>query len=741
MAKSQAKRNDTKHDAEQAELVCISGTIDRTFFSSPTWTAGKIAAKSDKPGLHSFTVKQQVSTGDRVSLYGRWTTHEKYGHQFTAELADYDDIPNDAYGLEQWLAKNKDISGVGPAKARRIAEEFGDNFDTVVTHEPERVGVVARLSASDLENLRNVWIANKENHGVMVWLAGLGLSIYEIRRVVDAFGAGAVGVLRADPYQLIHQLDGFGFRKVDAIAQKLGVPKNDIERIKHGIRWCLWESLQKAGNTFMYRDDLVHEANTALELDTLESEQIVNDMIAHMVRHGELWGDGQSAEAIVSTREMWEAEQFLAQWAKRLMSTNNNPTVRWSDDMAVGLSSLNYQQKNAAIGAIQHGVSVITGGAGTGKTYTISSVLNIYEQHGTDRESIILCAPTGKAARRMEETTSYPAQTIHRLLGWNGTDFSVDAVDASLVVVDECSMLDSMLAQALLSRIDTQKTSIVLVGDHHQLPPVGPGNSFRDIIQSQLLPVTTLTEVVRQAGTLKANSTAILDGNVPSTAAPDGRGFVSWQLLDDHTDAESCFSWVTRAFRAIVASNPSVDIVRDIQILTPTHERTIGTRALNIGLQAIYQEIKHGREIAPVPENRRPVFYPDDKVLQTRNNYRTGVMNGTLGRVTEIGSRGEVFVQFDGLDGLTEVAPDRRTDISLAYALTVHKCQGSEFIFVIMIVHKSHGFMHSRNLIYTGATRAKHKLIIVGDAWGIRNSVKEVERKRRKTILSRLLDA
>lgn len=760
--------------------ISISGTVDRTFFSSPTFSAGKLRQKTagaavSEAGTHSFTVKQQVNSGDTLTLHGRWITHATYGQQFEAAFAEYDDLSASPHGLETWLAKNKDVHGVGPTKARRIAEAFGNDFDNVITNTPELVGAVAKLSPEDTKNLRDVWISQRKRHAAMLWLAGYDLSIYEINRILDEFGDGAVGILRADPYQLVYRLDGFGFKKIDKIALKMGIDKSLPSRIDAGIDWCLNDTIQQKGHTYSQRDQLVYDANVLLELDDWESERIIRESVDSMVSRGALWGQGDEYDYVVSPRRIFTAEQEL--W---MFFTNNGYNPVFGNNASTStdtIADLNPQQANAVKTAVTHRISLITGGAGTGKTYTVSALIRAYvDEAQSDPEHIVLCAPTGKASRRIEETTKYSASTIHRLLGWNGRSYTRPIVGewcgssstckedaatrtlcaqshenmsdfcdndyyespADVVIIDECSMVDSTLAHALFSRISPD-TAVVLVGDHNQLPPVGPGNFFRDLIDHSAAPITVLDTVVRQAGALKNNCCAILNGTMVRQDATEPTGFVPWQVLDDFPDADSCFQWILNAFTSILTQYESLDLVRDLQILTPTHERALGTRAINIGLQRIAQRVRYSTDVPDTPENRSPRLFTGDKIIQTKNNYQTGIMNGTLGQVVDIDSKGHTWVQFEGADAPTEIEPDRRFDVQLAYAMTIHKSQGSEFPFVIAVIHKSHSFMHTRNLIYTACTRAKHKLIIVGDMWGVRNSIKEIDKTYRKTILAKYL--
>ena len=411
---------------------------------------------------------------------------------------------------------------------------------------------------------------------------------------------------------------------------------------------------------------------------------------------------------------------------------------------SVNPSGLNEDQKQAFSNALIFPISLISGPAGSGKTYVINAITNHYENELG--KTVLLLAPTGKAARRMEETTGHKAYTIHI-----GIEYSPrmdcfqrnesNPLDADVVIVDEVSMLDSILGYHLFKAIDLTRTVVVLVGDHNQLPPVGPGNILRDIFETEAIPTAVLIQVVRQAGALKKNCTAILTGIVEKTCPPDDKGNVSWQLLNHYTDAEQCRGALTGAFKQMLTNHPKADIIHGMEVLIPQKKGILGCDALNVELQRIAQQVRYDVTVDSVPEGRRPKLYQYDKIIQTKNDYSDEIdcMNGTLGQVVEMLPDGQVIVKFEGREETNTIPTDKLINLSLAYCLTIHKCQGSEFPMVLLIIHKNHSFMHTRNLLYTGATRAKKKLIIMGDGWGIRNCASNVSVDTRKTWLRVLL--
>jgi exodeoxyribonuclease V alpha subunit len=400
---------------------------------------------------------------------------------------------------------------------------------------------------------------------------------------------------------------------------------------------------------------------------------------------------------------------------------------------------LNPEQRDAVGNALDFSISLVTGGAGSGKTYAVSTIASIAERLEL---KVVLAAPTGKAAKRLEEVVGHEASTIHRLLGFNGSTYSRDAlnpIEADILVVDEVSMVDIALAWRLFQAVDRARTAVVLVGDHNQLPPVGPGNLLRDLVRSLAIPTTVLTRIIRQAGVLKENSTAILDGEVRPTSNSLVGARRPWYVIDKFTDRDDVQRMLLLLFEEVLQDRLGYDLTRDVQVLTPTHKGPLGTVELNIELQRLLQQKLFGVEVAPVEAGHRARPYPGDKVIQTKNDYELRVMNGAMGIVVNAGADGALVIDFDGREVEIEAGSDALGNVQLAYATSIHKVQGSEFPCAVVIAHKSHSFMHHRNLLYTAVTRAKESVVILGDRWGIDNCAVKRQVDRRNTFLSFLL--
>ena len=406
-----------------------------------------------------------------------------------------------------------------------------------------------------------------------------------------------------------------------------------------------------------------------------------------------------------------------------------------NDDHIHYTESMTACQRRAFDGACRDRMHLVTGPGGAGKTFLIGRLVDRFEGLG---RKVKLAAPTGKAAKRLAQATGREAETIHRLLGYNGDTYSKgpdNPIDADVLFVDEVSMLDVPLAYRLFSAVDLKRTRVVLSGDHNQLPPVGPGNVLRDILNLKLLPFTILDEVVRQAGALKHNSLDILRGRVVGTRKNDP-DTPDWKVIQRFDDAEDLLNYILHLYENVLAQKLNYDLRRDVQVLAPQRKGAVGVENLNIALQALLQRKLFKRDIPPPKPNRRPLLYPGDKVMQTRNDYATGVMNGHIGYVLEADDEaGRWLIEFEDREAAVVIDERKIGSIILAYACTVHKYQGSEVPCAVCVVHSSHSFMLHRNLFYTSVSRARKQAIIVGDSKGIHRAANIQQVDDRITIL------
>jgi exodeoxyribonuclease V alpha subunit len=718
--------------------VTLRGTIRRVFFAGPRFSAGKLETPDGQ--LVSFAGKFFAREGDAVVLEGVWSQHPKYGRQFDAKTMTFD-LGFSADGLSNYLAKHPEIKGIGPAKARLIAERFGRDFAQALEVEPEAIAVVARVPLETILSLRTEWTKTRVLNDAMVHLSAYELSHGQVTGLVEKFGPSVVSLLQADPYLLVREVRGLGFRRVDKLARAVGTPKDLPGRIRAGVVHLVEEALD-AGHTWIDSEELVDRANGLLVMDTLDSRDRIDAALDQLLDEGALSVMSHGGRFLVSDPVIREQEEGLAGFLSRGSTPSRHfvPGPELAREIDAICPSLNAEQRQAVLTSLGSTISVISGPGGSGKTFVVSSLVALCESRDL---SIVLAAPTGKAAKRIEEMVGRPASTLHRLLGFDGRKFTRPAeslLEADVLVIDEVSLVDVPLAWELFRVIDPGRTSVVLVGDHNQLPPVGPGALLRDLIASRAVPTTILETVVRQAGVLRNNSLAILSGEIRKTSdrLPSGRR--AWYVCDQFGEQLAAQAFVLRLFDEVLSERLAFDLLRDVQVLTPTHKGPLGTVELNLAIRQLVQKKLWGIDVPETPRNRRPRFLVHDRVILKRNNYEVGVMNGAVGLVTAAEKDGTLVVDFDGRGIVFPADSLHLRDLHLAYALTIHSSQGSEFPMAIVVVHKAHSFMHHRNLLYTGVTRAKESVVLVGDRWGMKNCAARRDATRRRTFLAFLLE-
>ncbi len=681
-----------------------------------------------------------LQSGDQVELVGQWVEDPKYGRQFKAQSFLFDQVLS-TEGLTNYLANHPRFKGVGPAKAAALARHFGADFGRVIVDEPEWVAEVGRLPWEIVQVMREEWLKNRDLNVTLTWLAGLGFTHHQSRLIIEALGNSAKALLEQDPFQLVGRVEGFGFKRVDVLARRMGTPKESPNRIRAGLLHVVDEHLQNGHCRVDYLD-LIAEAARILFLDRLDSAGLVEGHLDDLLDEGVLSCFSASCRILVARPALLQMETDL--WHTFHQHLRSNPHFGQSRADVVP-SALNQHQAEAYRQALRYNMTLLCGSAGSGKSFTLNAIAQAYLRRGL---SVRLAAPTGKAAKRLEQITGLQAFTLHKLLGFNGSEWSKgrdNPLEGDVVIVDEVSMVDVPLAWRLFDALDLSKTCLVLCGDHNQLPPVGPGNLLRDLIERKPIPTTVLDQVVRQAGVLRENSLALLKGEVrPSVPlAPDGSS--PWLVASKFSSAREAQSYLLHLYEDVLVQRLKLDPLEDVQLLSPQYDGDLGVNTLNILLQELFQRVFWDRRVVPVPKNRKPHFYPNDKVIHTRNNYDLDVMNGSIGFISRVGSasteadglgRFQLEVDYEGRRVIYDTQSHEDDQLELAYALTVHKAQGSEFPCAIVVVHKDHSFMHHRNLFYTAVTRAQRCVFIVGDAWGMRHCAEVQQVSQRKTFLA-----
>lgn len=678
-------------------------------------------------------------------MEGRWGSHPQYGKQFTVE--NYTTLlPATIQGIRRYLGSGL-IKGIGPRIADRIVEHFGTDTLDVIESEPERLVEVPGLGPKRTKMIGAAWEEQKAIKEVMVFLQGVGVSTSIAVRIYKKYGDASISVVRNEPYRLAADVWGIGFLTADRIAQSVGIPHDSPDRVKAGLQYALSQSTDQ-GHCFLPEEQLIADAVKLLQVDTGLVIDCLGELAADpegVVREKVPGGADEAPVTAVYLVPFHRAEISLAGRLTRLLRTDEDrmPAFRDVDwDKALAWlarrtgAELAPEQQEAVRLALTQKVAVLTGGPGCGKSFTVRSVVELAR---AKKAKVVLAAPTGRAAKRLSELTGAEASTVHRLLELKpGGDAAYDAdrpLDADLVVVDEASMLDLLLANKLVKAVPPG-AHLLLVGDVDQLPSVGAGEVLRDMLsEGGPVPAVRLTRIFRQAqqSGVVTNAHRINSGVPPLTT-----GLADFFLFVEEDNEEAGRLTVDVAARRIPAKF-GLDPRRDVQVLTPMHRGPAGAGALNGLLQ---QAVTPARPDLPERRFGGRVFRVGDKVTQIRNNYekgRNGVFNGTVGVVTALDSDEqrltvrtdegeEVPYDFDELDELAH-----------AYAVTIHRSQGSEYPAVVIPVTTSAWMMLQRNLLYTAVTRAKRLVVLVGSRKALGQAVRTVSAGRRCTALAHRL--
>jgi len=685
-----------------------------------------------------------VPVGSTLSLTGTWIMDSRYGKQF--KLQSYEIVkPNTINGIERYLGSGL-IKGIGPAFAARIVSRFGLKTLDILERDPGRLSEVAGLGRTRVDRIKKAWQEQKEIHRIMIFLQGHGISATYAVKIFKTYGRKSLVVVKNNPYQLTEDIWGVGFRIADSIALSLGVPVSDPRRARAGLLFALDESAGK-GHCFMPKEKLVEQATYLLKLSG-KSEPIPehenlysdHDLIEEQLKSLEAADKIIVEDENIALPPIFFAEKGAA--AKLLELSTGRPRHDIQNvDQAVDWASSKLQldlapeQAEAIKMGLHQKVSVITGGPGTGKSTILKALLLILEQNGVVAK---LAAPTGRAAKRLSEASGREAKTIHRLLEYDGTIRNFkrnrdNPLKADMVIIDESSMMDITLTNSLLKAI-ADNAALLLVGDIDQLPSVGPGNVLKDIIASGRIPVTRLQTVFRQeqGSLISLNASRINKGKFLELL-PDYEGEKDFYCIF-RDQAEDIEKEIISLCSSRLKKRYGFDPVRDIQVLTPMRKGIIGTENLNSRLQETLNPKETSRD------DRQHRLEVGDKVMQIRNNYDKEVFNGDLGIVSSRDSEEESLeVSFEGRRVLYESAD--LGEIVLAYAITVHKSQGSEFPCVIIPLHTTHYPLLQRNLIYTAVTRGKNLVVLVGSKKAINIAIHNARVVQRNTMLKERLQA
>ena len=740
--------------------ISLTGVLERIIFFNEEnhYTIAELKPENGDGPVTIVGALPGVQCGETLQLTGEWTKHAQHGAQFKI-VSHKSELPSSVYGIRKYLGSGL-VPGIGKVYANKIVDKFGTDTFRVLSEESGKLRKVEGIGKVRATAIKTAWEEQKTLREVHIFLQTYGVTTSQCVKLVNKYGPEAKRVITDEPYRVAREIDGIGFKTADRIAINLGYANDAPPRLDAGLIYAL-ETLQEEGHTAYPRGELVDYSATLLETSAellharidalLDAKAIVSHAGAIRPPDGfDAAENPESApggrappsnpESILLLPQNDRAEQKIAEVVKRLNAVPSGlpaikvePAIKWAQDKA-GFE-FHALQRAALSHALSHKFSILTGGPGTGKTTILRALVEILK---AKKARVHLAAPTGRAAQRLAETTGGYASTIHRLLKFEGVKMGFTVNESAplatdFLIVDEASMLDSRLAAALLSAVPV-RAHLVLVGDTDQLPSVGAGNVLKDLIATEKIPVTRLAVVYRQKDQSLIVSVAHAINGGESSPPPVVSEVAKAQAWSDlnfiaASSPEDCLAKITELCTKFIPSHFKwFDPVTDVQVLAPMHKGVAGVGNLNTSLQAALNPRHQGLKTVSGE------FRPGDKLIQLRNNYDKDLFNGDIGQVLSIdGVKGTLTADFDGAKHTFERG--EFGDLALAYAISIHKSQGSEYPVVIVPLLKAHFVMLQRNLIYTAITRGRKKVFIVGEPAAYGMAVRNAESKMRCTHL------
>ena len=705
----------------------LSGLVERVTFHSPDtgFCVLRVKVRGNRELVTVIGSAASIQPGEFIQASGRWDNHHDHGIQFRTTFLKVM-LPNSIDGIEKYLGSGM-IKGIGPHFAKKLVKAFGEDVFDVIEKAPERLRKLDGLGPKRVDRITSGWADQKAVREIMVFLQSHGVGTSRAVRIYKTYGADAIPLISENPYRLARDIKGIGFNTADQVAFKLGIEKTAMIRARAGISYTLTEAVSE-GHCGLPKDDLLPRAEKLLEIPA----DILRDALQLELREQAVVADAIGEERCIFLGHLWSAEKVIAERLEALAvgkptwpEIDAQKAIAWVEKK-LGVT-LAQSQRVAVKTAVSSKVMVITGGPGVGKTTLTNSILRILVAKGVE---VSLAAPTGRAAKRLSESTGMEAKTIHRLLEVDpkhgGFKRGIDnPLECDLLVVDETSMVDVPLMASLVKALP-DKAALMIVGDVDQLPSVGPGQVLADIINSGAVPVARLTEIFRQAAEsqIVSNAHKVNSGIIPnlSVTKDDNTDFY---FVEAH-DPEDGVSKIVEIVSNRLPKRFGFDPITDIQVLCPMNRGGLGARSMNVELQKALNPANDDIFV----ERFGSTYRVGDKVMQTNNNYDKDVFNGDLGYIRHVDPEAqELVIEFDGRP--VQYQFGELDEVALAYAITIHKSQGSEYPAIVIPMMMQHYMMLRRNLLYTGITRARKLVVLVGQKKAIGMAVKgRVETRR-----------
>ncbi len=710
-------------------MYTITGTLEKIIFSNMenAYIVAELLVEEEQKSITIVGNLLSVNIGETLRVTGEWKTHNKFGRQLNVK--EYKSItPNTITGIKKYLGSGL-IKGIGPKTAEKIVNYYKKDTLEIIDNHPAKLRKVPGIGKVTVDRIVDAWVEQKEIRDVMIFLQSYNISSAYSVKIYKKYGRDSIEIVRNNPYRLSTDIFGIGFMIADKIAENLGIPKNSIIRAKAGISFVLRKA-SLSGHVFLYYKELLQQVVKQLEID----KKLADDALTELENSKEIIIEPDNGNKCVYVNYLYNAETYCAKRVSSFIEKSKlDLNMGFENEIEQIKNALNIElsagQKKAIETVLNEKITIITGGPGTGKTTIINSIIHLLKKRNL---KITLCAPTGRAAKRMTESTGFPAKTIHRLLEFNPhknrfeKNFN-NPVIADILVVDESSMIDVQLFSSLLDAIK-QNTKLIFIGDVDQLPSVGSGNVLKDLINCDNIAVVYLKEIFRQQehSRIIINSHKINNGEVPVTDNNIKSDFFFIETDNPEEAAEIVSEIYTKRIPNKFGFNPYTDI----QVLAPMNKGIAGVNNLNAVLQ---KELNKSKD--ELYRGSR-MFKTGDKVMQIKNNYDKNVFNGDMGIIERIdGFDQKVYVNYNGLTVSYDFI--NLDEITLAYAISIHKSQGSEFPCVIIPLLTSHYIMLQRNLLYTAVTRGKQMVNIVGSKKALEMAISNNKIAKRNSMLAK----